>query len=68
MELLTIYTVSSLPAKDNIMVLGHIIQSGVLNNIMRLGYGSVDTGSNYAGRYSENGAADGYRCKCNHIW
>ena len=52
-------TVSSLPAKDNIMVLGHIIQSGVLNNIMRLGYGSVDTGSNYAGRYSENGAADG---------
>jgi len=52
-------TVSSLVAKDNIMVLSHIIPSGVLNNVMRLGNGSIDTGSNYAGRYSENGGSDG---------
>jgi len=51
--------VSSLPDKRYYMVLTTNIASGTIDARFRLGNGSVDTGSNYARRGSENGAADG---------
>jgi hypothetical protein len=51
--------VSSLPDKRYYMVLTTNIASGTIDTRFRLGNGSVDTGSNYARRGSENGAADG---------
>ena len=51
--------VSSLPDKRYYMVLTTNIASGIIDARFRLGNGSVDTGSNYARRGSENGAADG---------
>ena len=51
--------VSSLPDKRYYMVLTSDIASGTIDARFRLGNGSVDTGSNYARRGSENGAADG---------
>ena len=50
--------VSSLANKRYYMVLTTNIASGIIDARFRLGNGSVDTGSNYARRGSENGASD----------
>ena len=50
--------VSSLADKRYYMVLTTDIACGTIDARFRLGNGSVDTGSNYARRGSENGAAD----------
>ena len=50
--------VSSLPDKRYYMVLTTNIASGTIDTRFRLGNGSVDTGSNYARRSSENGGSE----------
>ena len=50
--------VSSLPNKRYYMVLTSDIADGTIDARFRLGNGSVDTGSNYARRGSENGASE----------
>ena len=47
--------VSSFAAKDNLMILGHRIQSGACNMLFRF---NADSGSNYASRHSHNGGTD----------
>ena len=50
--------ISSLPDKRYYMVLTSDIADGTIDARFRLGNGSVDTGSNYARRGSENGTSD----------
>ena len=45
-------------AKDNIMVLTHIIPSGDVTPKLRVGNSTIDSGSNYAQRRSNNGNSD----------
>ena len=53
-------TVSSLADKRYYMVLMNNINTGVTPQVaMRLGNSTADSGVNYAGRYSRNGAGDG---------
>ena len=49
-------TTSAFTAKENMMIL---YQSFGADPYLRVGYSSIDTGSNYAQRYSENGGSDG---------
>jgi len=66
-------TVSSLANKRYYLVLSHCISSANIAPAMRLGNGSVDTGSNYAWRSSGNGGvenvygnqSEGMRCDDN---
>ena len=52
-------TVSSIPDKRYYMILAHNIASGNVNWNFRVGTGgTLDTGSNYADRHSQNGAGD----------
>jgi len=52
-------TVSSLPDKRYYMVLAHNIAGGSINWNFRVGTGgTLDTGSNYSDRHSQNGAGD----------
>jgi hypothetical protein len=51
-------TVSSLPDKRYYMVLYSLLPSGQKFGSVRLGNGSVDTGSNYAIRWANNGGSD----------
>jgi hypothetical protein len=60
-------TVSSLADKRYLMVLYHILDAGQANNKIRLGYSSVDTGSNYSFRGSTNGASDATAINSNDI-
>ena len=59
--------VSSLSDKRYYMVLTDNIASGLINSRFRLGNSSVDTGSNYARRGSENGAADTTDTSADHL-
>ena len=52
-------TVSSLANKRYYMILFDKLPSGNFSSFLRLGNGSVDSGSNYAFRTSQNGGADG---------
>jgi hypothetical protein len=52
-------TVSSLADKRYYMVLSHILDGGIARNKVRVGNSSIDTGSNYSIRTSQNGSADG---------
>ena len=52
-------TVSSLADKRYYMILFDKLPSGNFSSFLRLGNGSVDSGSNYAFRTSQNGGADG---------
>ena len=52
-------TVSSLADKRYYMILTHITDTGQANNRLRMGYSSVDSGSNYAYRNAVNGGSDG---------
>ena len=47
--------------------LEHKLNSGSITNDLRLGNGSIDTGANYAARYSQNGAADGTNTSTSYI-
>lgn len=49
-------TTGTFTAKDNIMFLTHYTGTATANH--RFGNGTIDTGSNYAHRYSTNGGAD----------
>jgi|21_taG_2_1085346.scaffolds.fasta_scaffold05231_2 hypothetical protein len=51
-------TVSGMTSSETNQYMSHGIASGVLSSRMRLGDGSVDTGSNYADRVSNNGTGD----------
>jgi hypothetical protein len=51
-------TVSSLPDKRYYMVLCNSLPTGTTGERIRLGYNSIDTGSNYANRASKAGASD----------
>ncbi len=59
----TTITISDLTSKKFNTTLVHTIPttSGAGNNRLRFGYGSVDTGSNYASRESNDGATDATR-------
>ena len=48
--------VTSLPAKDNIMILAHGIGTGSTSTSTQF---NADTGANYTNRWSDNGGADG---------
>jgi hypothetical protein len=50
--------VSSIPDKRYYMVLTSDISSGIIDSRFRLGNSTVDTGSNYARRSSENGGSE----------
>tara|TARA_R110000787_G_scaffold182394_1_gene294380 strand:- start:523 stop:1578 length:1056 start_codon:yes stop_codon:yes gene_type:complete len=51
-------TVSSLPDREYYMILSNVVPNGVrAAAVRRLGYGSVDTGSNYASIRSDNGSS-----------
>ena len=52
-------TVSGMTANKFNQFLIHTIESGATTTLFRVGNGSLDTGSNYAYRYSGNGGADG---------
>ena len=52
--------VSSVPDKRYYMILGHNITDGAgkIQSGMRFGNGSVDSGTNYSNRYSQDGGSD----------
>ena len=52
-------TVSGLADKRYYMILTSALNSGDISSFLQMGSGSVDTGSNYAQRFSSDGAADG---------
>jgi hypothetical protein len=52
-------TVSSLTATEFNTNLFHGVSSGNIQHRIQLGYTSLDSGNNYARRYSQNGGADG---------
>jgi len=60
-------TVSSLPDKRYYMVLASLPDTGQANQKIRLGYSSVDSGSNYAWRASTNGGADNTSTSADHM-
>jgi hypothetical protein len=51
-------TVSSLADKRYYMVLAHTLATGTSQSQVQMGNSSIDTGSNYAGRFSNSGGAD----------
>jgi len=52
-------TVSSLPDKRYYMVLAHTLASTSSQSQVQMGNTTIDTGSNYSGRWSNSGGADG---------
>jgi len=52
-------TVSSLPDKRYYMVLAHTLASTSSQSQVQMGNTTIDTGSNYSGRFSNSGGADG---------
>ena len=52
-------TVSSLTASEFNTNLFHGVSSGNIQHRVKIGYTSLDSGNNYARRYSQNGGADG---------
>jgi len=61
-------TVSSLADKRYYMVLSDAKLSGSVNNGVRLGNSTIDTGSNYSSRESANGGADNTRVSQSGIY
>ena len=59
--------VSSLPNKRYYMLLRNNIASGAVRTGLRLGYTTIDTGSNYVHRRSVNGASDQTNVNHNRI-
>jgi len=60
-------TTSSLADKRYYMLLRNNINSGAVRTGLRLGNGSIDTGTNYAARRSGNGTADQTNTSLNRI-
>ena len=58
-------SVGSINDKRYYMILNSIIPSGAVNNVWQW---NSDTGSNYAYRYSNNGAADGTSTSASHMF
>ena len=59
--------ITSLPDKRYYMLIGHKIPTGSADFVWRVGNSTIDTGSNYASRFSDNGGADGTQTSNNKL-